>query len=619
VPEIAFVLAKRQNRFFAELVQAIRDELGALEVRSSVSLDGFPAARPGLVYALVPPHEWVGLHGGAVPAPELLARTLVLCAEQPGTSWFEGNAPVAAAAGAVFDISPLSVAEWRRRGVAAERFTLGYTRRWAAAELDGPRDVDIAFLGSASDRRNRLLASYAALLAPRRCRIVIGDNSRGPNDGEAPGFLVGDAKRELLRRSRVLLNLHVGEQPYFEHLRTAEAILSGAVLVSEHGTGTDPLVPGEHFLSGRPETLAHLATDLLEHDARLVAIRQAAFQRLAEHPLSVAAERLAAVAAQVDRAAPVPLRAAWRPAPALALGTPHPVPGDPDAAAARRGIKQLRLDAIETRRRLARLEAGLLGGHRGAVEVVERTPSYAAARPRVSVLVTLFNYARHIEEALDSVSRSTVRDVEIVVVDDASEDASEERARHWLAAHPSTPAILLRHRWNRGLPHARNAALDFARAPLAFILDADNSIYPRGIERLAGALEGDPSAGFAYGILEAFSSEGAVGLVSYTPWEPERLREMNFVDAMALVRTDALRAVGGYATDPRLHGWEDYDLWCRMAESGRHGIAVPEIVARYRVARHSMLRSTTELSTADAFSILVESHPRLMAGVVPPG
>jgi hypothetical protein len=90
---------------------------------------------------------------------------------------------------------------------------------------------------------------------------------------------------------------------------------------------------------------------------------------------------------------------------------------------------------------------------------------------------------------------------------------------------------------------------------------------------------------------------------------------MNYVDAMALVRTAQVRDVGGYATDPRLHGWEDYDLWCTIAERGWHGAAVPEIVGRYRVADHSMLRSTTQISNADAFSVLAERHPRLMAGV----
>ena len=83
---------------------------------------------------------------------------------------------------------------------------------------------------------------------------------------------------------------------------------------------------------------------------------------------------------------------------------------------------------------------------------------------------------------------------------------------------------------------------------------------------------------------------------------------------MALVRTAALRAGGGFATDPRLHGLEDYDLRCRMAGEGRRGVAVEELVGRYRVAGHAMLRSTTSISSEDAMSVLADRHPAVMAG-----
>jgi hypothetical protein len=614
VLEIVFVLDRRQNAFFGERVEVMRDELGALGVRSTVSLDGFPEPVDGRVYALVPPHEWVALHGGEAPPPELLSRTLVICAEQPGSTFFDSNEPLARGAGAVFDISPASVAEWRWRGIAAERLTLGYTARWAAPSLDEPRDVDVAFLGCASERRNRLLASYAPLLARRRCRLLLSDNVR-PQTPDTPGFLIGPDKRELLRRTRVLLNVHVSERPYFEHLRVVEAILSGAVVVTEPGTGSEPLAAGTDFLCGRPESLGQLAAELAENDDRRRPIQQEAFATLAAHPLSAAAERFASAAAEQARSAPRARRAPWRPpprdlpSPASQYGTE-----DPEADPARRALKQLRLESIETRRRLARLEAALSGERRGAVEIVERTPAHAAARPEISVIVALFNHEAHIEQALDSVAASTTRGTEVIVVDDGSEDSSAGRAREWLRAHPSAAALLVRHRWNRGLPHARNTALDLARAPLTFVLDADNALYRHGLARLAGALGSDPEASFAYGIIEGFDGAGPTGLVSYAAWDPERLRVMNYVDAMALVRTQALRALGGYVTDPRLHGWEDYDLWCGMANRGWRGVSVPEIVGRYRVAQHSMLRSTTQISNVDAFSVLSERHPRLMAG-----
>ena len=257
-----------------------------------------------------------------------MKRTVAICAEQPGTSFFDGNEPLARAAGAVFDISPASVAEWHRRGIAAERLTLGYTPRWAAPRLDLERDVHVTFLGTASARRNRLLASYAPVLARRPCRLVMVDMGR-PQPVGSPGFLTGPRKRSLLERTRVLLNVHVSDRPYFEHLRVTEAILSGAVVVSEPGRGIDPLIPGVDLACGRPESLAHLASQLADDEELRGQMQAAAWAKLAEHPLSAAAERLATAAAGLARTESA------RPRRGVAAGRAGA--GSPRAAASRRG------------------------------------------------------------------------------------------------------------------------------------------------------------------------------------------------------------------------------------------------------------------------------------------
>jgi hypothetical protein len=73
-----------------------------------------------------------------------------------------------------------------------------------------------------------------------------------------------------------------------------------------------------------------------------------------------------------------------------------------------------------------------------------------------------------------------------------------------------------------------------------------------------------------------------------------------------------LREVDGFTTDLRLYGWEDYDLWCKLAERDMFAVHVKEIVARYRVASSSML-SLTNLSRDDAMAALAERHPTLFS------
>ena len=200
----------------------------------------------------------------------------------------------------------------------------------------------------------------------------------------------------------------------------------------------------------------------------------------------------------------------------------------------------------------------------------------------MSVIVSLYNYEGHIEAALDSVAAGAFRDFELIVVDDASTDDSLGRALLWAGRHPDVAALVLRQRSNRGLAHARNTGLDFARGEFVFILDADNEVYPHCLDRLVEALDADPGAAFAYGMSERFDDDGSHGLVSVGGWNPRRLRQVNHIDAMAMIRTEALHEMDGYTSDERLHGWEDYDLWCGMAERDWSGHAVREILARYR-------------------------------------
>jgi hypothetical protein len=620
VLELAFVVPSRQNLFWAEIVEAIRDEARQLGYPTSLAVDGFPRPRRGLVYVLAPPHEYFALAPEAAPDDDVLRRTVMLCGEQPGTSHFVENAELAARGGAVFDLNRAAVRDFGRRGIKAEHFQLGATSTWLHHRPGGDRDIDVLYTGANTFRRQRFLAALGPSLWRRRSRIVITDNTTA-NWTPSPRFVAGDDKWDLLGRSKLLVNIHQSDLPYFEWQRVVGAILNGAVVVTEHSTDFEPLVPGVHFLAGSADRLRFLVDALLDDDERREQMQRDAFDFvLSRLPLRAAVRRLVAAADRVDAAA-LPRPEIVLPAPPpisdppVRRFAPAPVTRDPDVSLLRQAVKELKLDLMDLRREMARSEAASAGPE-ARLRVVA-TPSYASARPEVSVLVSLYNYGHHIARALGTAASSTGRAIEIVVVDDGSTDGSWAEASAWMEARAWMPMILVGHPQNRGLPHARNAALSLARAPYSLILDADNELYPICISRLADALDADPGADFSYGILECFNHEGAHHLGSALPWEPERFRESNYIDAMAMIKTAALRRLGGYTTDRRLYGWEDYDLWCRIAEAGGRGTFVPEIVARYRTTLHSML-SLTNLSHTIAYAVLAERCPRLMAGITPP-
>lgn len=226
------------------------------------------------------------------------------------------------------------------------------------------------------------------------------------------------------------------------------------------------------------------------------------------------------------------------------------------------------------------------------------------SEPLVSVVVTLFNYGRHLDGCLGSVLAQTHRRLELIVIDDASTDASAALARDWLKKHAARfeRAVLVGHARNQGLSTARNTGFQAARAEHVFVLDADNAIYPRAIARLSEAM-GNGDFGLAYSQLEFFGDLQRLGYADI--WERELFKPANYVDAMALVSKARWAEVGGYRQFDL--GWEDFDLWLRFLERGVRGVFVPEILCRYRVHGASMLRKDTDLNKiriVDRFSVM---------------
>ncbi len=613
--ELVFVAARGQNVFFGELAEALRHELKRLGIETEVSNDAFPGLEQGRVNVLLAPHEYAALAPpGAAPTSGALARTITVCTEQPGTPWFTLGSRFAAASGAVFDINRRGVRELESLGVSATYMQLGYSELWDRG-AGGEREVEICFLGGASHRRRRALAVFGSELWRHRCRLILSDNAR-PSTDSGPSFVAGGAKLDLLSRSRILLNIHRDDRPYFEWQRILEAIHCGAVVVSEHSTDYDPLVPGEHFLSGELYSLQHVAAHALTDENRRREMADAALGLIREQiPMRSAAEQLAAAAeslltsprSRLPRRTPG-IGAAMPETPLRELVRPLRRRRDGDDSAVRASLKRSRLEAMKMERRVKALERGLSGTE---IETDLESPAYARVTPRVSVVVPLYNQGGAVVEALDSVAASRYPDLELLVVDDGSTDDSRRIAREWIDTHAEVPTVLFYQPVNRGLPATRNAAIEQARGELLLPLDSDNVLYPSCIERLVEALEADPDAAFAYGILELFTEDGPFSINGYWGWEPDRLLSDNYIDALALIRRDVLDQLGGYTTDPRLHGLEDFELWLRIAKLGKRAAHVPEIVARYREEKGSML-GLTGLSRDDAREALRELEPRFI-------
>ncbi len=233
----------------------------------------------------------------------------------------------------------------------------------------------------------------------------------------------------------------------------------------------------------------------------------------------------------------------------------------------------------------------------------------AAGVPAVTVIISLYNYEHHIIECLDSVRAQRIGPLDLLVADDRSKDGSAEVTRRWMARNADRFARcrLIRPAENRGLAAIRNLMFGQIRTDYVFVLDADNSIYPRCVESLASALD-HCDASFAYCYLEKFGAASA--LLSIYPWDPVALQSGNYIDAMVMLRRSTWERVGGYSTH-MIYGWEDYELWLKIAAQAGWGVLVPEVLARYRVHVTSMIHTKTCQNESLIWDDLEAKHPKV--------
>jgi hypothetical protein len=266
------------------------------------------------------------------------------------------------------------------------------------------------------------------------------------------------------------------------------------------------------------------------------------------------------------------------------------------------------LAEVELQRRLDATECQL---RFGATQHVDETctPGWPVAHADVTVVITLFNYVSLVGETLASVARSTGVTLEVIVVDDHSTDGGERLVAEFMDSNPDLSICLVRKHANEGLAAARNSGFERARTDRVMVLDADNLVDPAGVRRLSEALDSEPDAPAAYGILADFDQ--GVGLRSCYRWDVERLCRANYIDAQAMIRVSAWRALGGYrGDDQNVFGWEDWDLWLRMAVAGMVPAFVPQVVGRYRVRPGSMI-GITNLAADDALDAVQSRYPTL--------
>ncbi|MBP7614615.1 MAG: glycosyltransferase [Steroidobacteraceae bacterium] len=237
--------------------------------------------------------------------------------------------------------------------------------------------------------------------------------------------------------------------------------------------------------------------------------------------------------------------------------------------------------------------------------------------PLISVIMPCYNGAPYLEEAVASVMGQSCPDVELLIVDDGSTDASVTIAERLQRAHPER--IRLFRQANRGPYVARNLGLEHARGEFIAFLDADDWWTADCLEKLHAALTSS-HATLAYC---GWQNVGATDR-SNAPYVPPDYeaddKAAQFLRAAApwpihaaLTRTAALRTAGGFDTDWR--SCMDYDLWLRIGVPNPI-VRVPEAMAFYRHKVGGQITSKQWLQAENSWLVkkkFIATHPERVA------
>ncbi|RLB46346.1 MAG: glycosyl transferase [Deltaproteobacteria bacterium] len=225
--------------------------------------------------------------------------------------------------------------------------------------------------------------------------------------------------------------------------------------------------------------------------------------------------------------------------------------------------------------------------------------------PEISVLLPYRDAAATIDEALASVLQDGSPQIEVLAVDDGSEDDGPRRV-HERATKDARIRCLESH--GAGIVGALNRAVSAARAPVFARMDADDVSLPGRFEAQLALLEAHPEVAIvAARVRNLADAPIGRGLERYVAWQNDLLTARDhdrdiFVESplchpSVMMRRDAFEAVGGYRESP----WaEDYDLWLRLWHAGHRFMKVPEVYLEWR-NRAGRLTHTDPRLSEEAF------------------
>lgn len=210
---------------------------------------------------------------------------------------------------------------------------------------------------------------------------------------------------------------------------------------------------------------------------------------------------------------------------------------------------------------------------------------------RVSVIIPSYNHTLFILDAIKSAIKQTVKPYEIIVVDDCSTDDTKTKVNDFIISHcldlkEDDPIIIYhRHEENKGLPSARNTAVELSNGDYVLPLDADDMLEEHAIEKMSRILDRNTYIDIVYPFAKWFGTQNFIQTTD--EYKFTDLLKRNFMFCCSMYRRKVWEDYN--YNENMVNGYEDWDFWIGAGKNGHFGKLLSEPVFLYRKHGFSMI------------------------------
>src|SRR6056297_1469164 len=201
----------------------------------------------------------------------------------------------------------------------------------------------------------------------------------------------------------------------------------------------------------------------------------------------------------------------------------------------------------------------------------------------ISVIIPVFNSSTELKNCLDSLLKQTEKDLEIILINDGSEDRKKLlRIIKEFKEKFKTKKIPFKffEQSNKGAPAARNLGFKHSRGEYVIFCDADVILKPEALKKMKKKIKDTPGISYVYS-----SFYWGKKFFSLGPFREEKLKKEPFIHSTSLIKRKDFPSEGW---DEKIKKFQDWDLWLTMLEKGKRGLWINKNLFKVQTGKGTM-------------------------------